>query len=98
MYVMVKVDPSKLAVIALSPHAKDMAENMYRALWSWIICVVVTVVVSLLTKPKPVAELTGLVYGCTEIPSEGHLSLWQRPIFWGGVAMALFLALNIIFW
>ena len=29
--------------IALSPYAKDMAENMYRALWSWIICVLVTV-------------------------------------------------------
>ena len=26
------------------PNAKDMAENMYRALWSWIVCVVVTVV------------------------------------------------------
>jgi hypothetical protein len=25
------------------------AENMYRPLWSWIVCVVVTVVVSLLT-------------------------------------------------
>ena len=43
--------------------AKDMAENMYRALWSWIICVVVTVVVSLVTTPKPEAELVGLVYG-----------------------------------
>lgn len=98
MYVMVKMDPSKLALIALSPHAKDMAENMYRALWSWIICVVVTVAVSLVTRPKPEEELKGLVYGCTEIPSEGHLPLWQRPVFWGGVAMAVFLALNVIFW
>ena len=46
-----------------------------RALWSWIICVIVTVVVSLVTRPKPESELTGLVYGCTEIPSEGHLPL-----------------------
>ena len=29
-------------------------------------------------------ELVGLVYGCTEIPSEGHLPLYQRPIFWAG--------------
>ena len=28
------------------------------------------------------AELQGLVYGATEIPSEGHLPLYQRPIFW----------------
>ena len=44
--------PGALAYVALSPHAKDMAENMYRGLWSWIICVVVTVAVSLVTKPK----------------------------------------------
>ena len=50
MWAWVKLDPSALRYIALSPYAKDMAENMYRALWSWIICVVVTVVVSLLTR------------------------------------------------
>lgn len=98
MYAMVKVDPSKLALIALSPHAKDMAENMYRGLWSWIVCVVVTVAVSLVTNPKPVEELTGLVLGCTPLPSEGHLPLWHRPIFWGGAAIVAFLALQIIFW
>ena len=37
-------------------------EHVPRA-WSWIVCVIVTVVVSLLTKPKPESELTGLVYG-----------------------------------
>ena len=31
-----------LSIVALSPSAKDMAENMYRALWSWLICVIVT--------------------------------------------------------
>ena len=70
----VKVDPTALRYIAISPYAKDMAENMYRALWSWIICVIVTVVVSMATRPKPVEELVGLVYGATEIPSEGALA------------------------
>jgi SSS family solute:Na+ symporter len=98
MWAWVKLDPSALSIIALSPRAKDMAENMYRALWSWIICVVVTVVVSYATKPKSDSELTGLVYGCTEIPSERDLSLFQRPIFWAGVVCVVFIALNIIFW
>jgi SSS family solute:Na+ symporter len=75
-----------------------MAENMYRALWSWLICVTVTVVVSLVTRPKPVEELTGLVYGCTVLPSEGHLPLWKRPIFWAVISAALFLILQMIFW
>jgi solute:Na+ symporter, SSS family len=98
MFVWVKGDPSALRYIALSPHAKDMAENMYRALWSWIICVIVTVVVSLATKPKPASQLAGLVYGATEIPSEGNLPLIHRPIFWAGVVIVIFFIVNIIFW
>ena len=45
-------DPAALRYVALSPDAKDMAENMYRALWSVIVAILVNVVVSLLTKPK----------------------------------------------
>jgi SSS family solute:Na+ symporter len=98
MWAWVKLDPAALAYIALSSNAKDMAENMYRGLWSCVICVLVTVVVSMVTKPKPDAELVGLVYGCTEIPSEGHLPLYQRPIFWACVVGVVFLILNVIFW
>jgi SSS family solute:Na+ symporter len=98
MWAIVKANPHMLAYVALSSHAKDMAENMYRALWSWIVCVIVTVVVSLLTRRKPLEELTGLVYGCTELPSEGHLPIWKRPIFWAVVSAALFLVLQYIFW
>ena len=98
MWAWVKIDPSALSYIALSSHARDMAENMYRALWSWIVCVLVTVVVSLLTKPKPFSELTGLVYGATEIPSEGNLALYQRPAFWAVALCVVFVVLNILFW
>jgi SSS family solute:Na+ symporter len=98
MYVWVQRVPSALQYIALSPNAKDMAENMFRALWSGLICAIVTVVVSLMTKPKPESELVGLVYGCTPIPSEGNLPVYQRPIFWAGVVAAVFVAIQIIFW
>ncbi len=98
MFLWVHFDPSALRYIALSPNAQNMAENMYRALWSWIICVVVTVVVSMFTRPKPVAELKGLVYGATDIPSEGSIPLVHRPIFWAGVVFVVFVVLNIIFW
>jgi hypothetical protein len=56
---------------------------MYQALWSFLVCVVVTVVVSLVTKPVPDSELTGLVYGLTEIPSIGDVPLIQNR-FLGG--------------
>jgi len=98
MWAWVKVDPSALRYVALSPYARDMAENMYRALWSWILCVIVTVVVSLLTAPKPASELKGLVYGETEIPSEGELPFYHRPVFWAGAVAVVFILLNILFW
>jgi SSS family solute:Na+ symporter len=98
MWLWVYLDPTALRYIALSSQAKPMAENMFRALWAWIICVVVTVVVSMVTRPKPESELAGLVYGCTELPSEGHLRLYQRPIFWAGVIAGVFVVLQVIFW
>jgi SSS family solute:Na+ symporter len=98
MWAWVKVDPAALRYVALSPNARDMAENMYRALWSWIVCVIVTVVVSLVTAPKPDKELVGLVYGVTEIPQEGDMALWQRPIFWAVVVAVVFVIFNILVW
>ena len=98
MWAWVKLDPAALRYIAFSPHAKDMAENMYRALWSWIICVTITVLVSLATRPKPASELTGLVYGYTDLPSEGDLPWTKRPVFWAGVVLVVFVILNVIFW
>jgi SSS family solute:Na+ symporter len=98
MWAWVKIDPSALAYVALSSHARDMAENMYRALWSWVVCVVVTVGVSLVTKPKPESELAGLVYGATQIPSDRQMPLYQRPIFWAAVVAVLFVTLNFLFW
>ncbi|WP_433975645.1 sodium:solute symporter family protein [Tunturiibacter lichenicola] len=86
-----------LAEIALSSNAQPMAENLYRALWSWLICLLVTVIVSLMTKPKTKAQLSGLVYGATVIPSDGATTLLQKPIFWAGVVGAIFIALNIYF-
>jgi solute:Na+ symporter, SSS family len=94
----VRVDPSAIQYVAFSPHAKDMAVNMFRALWAWVACVSVTVLVSLVTKPRPASELVGLVYGYTKIPSEGDMPLYQRPIFWAGVVAVVFVILNIIFW
>jgi solute:Na+ symporter, SSS family len=98
MWAWVRIDPSALKIIALSEYAKDMAENMYRGLWCFLVVILVTVVVSLFTESKPEKELVGLVRGCTELPSEGDLPLWKRPIFWATVVLVVFIALNILFW
>jgi SSS family solute:Na+ symporter len=94
----VHFDPSALRYVALSPDAKAMAEDMYRALWSWMVCIIVTVIVSYMTQPKPVSELEGLVYGASRIPEERDEHWYQRPIVWAGAIAVLFVILNIIFW
>ncbi|HEY6467299.1 MAG TPA: hypothetical protein VIY69_14975, partial [Candidatus Acidoferrales bacterium] len=98
LWLWVRIDPKALSIIALSSNAKDMAENMYRALWSWIVCVVVTIVVSLMTKPPEPEQLEGLVYGHSNLPAEGSVSLFQRPVFWASVVLIVFVALNLYFW
>jgi solute:Na+ symporter, SSS family len=98
MWAWVKVDHSALRYVALSAHARDMAENMYRALWSCLLCALVTVIVSLATRPQPIEELRGLVYGATEIPHEEHVSIYHRPVFWAVVVAVVFVILQIVFW
>ncbi len=98
MWTWVKLDPAALRYVALSPHAKGLAQDMYQALWSFISCVVVTVVVSLATKPVPEIELRGLVYGLTQVPAVGAVPLYQKPLFWAAVVAVVFVVLNIIFW
>jgi solute:Na+ symporter, SSS family len=91
-------DPSALRYVALSPDAKTMAENMFRALWSVIVTFVVVFVVSLFGKPRPMAELEGLVYGATKLPEEEPVPFYKNEWFWTALAIAGFLALNIYFW
>ncbi|MGC2636673.1 MAG: sodium:solute symporter family protein [Acidobacteriaceae bacterium] len=98
LWAWVEHDPSALRYVALSPDAKAMAADMYRALWSWLVCVIVTVVVSFATQPKPEAELEGLVYGATKIPEEHDDYWYQKPIVWACVIAVVFVGLNIVFW
>jgi SSS family solute:Na+ symporter len=98
MFTLMKLDQRWVAVFALSPMAKGLAQAMYQALWSCVICVVMTVLVTLVTKPRPDEELGGLVYALTDVAQEEHTTWWHRPAFWGFVALALFVVLQIIFW
>ena len=98
MYTAVVVHPEWLRFVALSRAAKPMAENLYRALWSWIICVAVTIVVSLITKSKTAEELQGLVRAYTVMPGDGDVPLYKRPIFWAVGVAVLFAILQIVFW
>ncbi len=92
------LNPDHVRVIALSPLAQDMAVNMFGGLWSLLVCMTVTVAVSLFTKPKPERELRDLVYGLTTFPDEGPCVWYRRPVLWAGVVGLVLVLVNIIFW
>jgi solute:Na+ symporter, SSS family len=98
MWAWVKLDPTALRYVALSPNAKGLAQDYFQALWSFLVCIIVTVTVSLSTKPLSDHELNGLVYGMTKVPSVGEVPLIHRPVFWAAAVAVVFVALNIIFW
>jgi solute:Na+ symporter, SSS family len=98
LFLWVKLNPSALALVALSPDAKPMAENVYRALWAFLFTTIVVILVSSFTRPRPVAELDGLVYGATQLPTEEAVPYYKREWFWATVVIVIFVALNILFW
>ncbi|MGH9722598.1 MAG: sodium:solute symporter family protein [Bryobacteraceae bacterium] len=75
-----------------------MAQNFWIAIFAWSACFVVTIVVSLMTKPRPDAELKGLVYGLTETPREEGLPWFKRPAPLAIVIGVAAVVLNILFW
>jgi SSS family solute:Na+ symporter len=91
-------NPDNARVIARSPRASGMAINMYSAFWSLVVSIVVTILVSLVTKPKPDAELKDLVMGLTTVPDEGPVSWYHSPKFWVAVVAIVLVAVNVIFW
>lgn len=64
---------------------------------SWIFNFFTTIVVSLLTKPKPDSELKGLVYSLTEKPKYHEQKWYLRVVPLGLVLLVITLLLNIIF-
>jgi Na+/proline symporter len=91
-------NPDHTKYVARSEKAKGMAVNMYSGFWSLVVCMGVTILVSLFTKPKPAAELKDLVFGLTEIPAGESGPWYSSPKLWAGVVFIVLVAINIIFW
>ena len=73
-----------------------MAQSFWIALIAFTSCFLVTLLVSLATKPRPAKDLEGLVYGLTKIP-EDRGSWYQRPAPLAVAVIAILLVLNIWF-
>jgi len=84
-----------LATLHLYPS--EMAQNFWTAIFAWSACFIVTILVSLATRPHEESRLAGLVYSLTERPKSHDLSWYQRPEILAVVALAIALVLNVIF-
>jgi SSS family solute:Na+ symporter len=65
---------------------------------SFIVCFIVTVLVSLATRPKPNEELVGLVYSLTPKQKDSAKVWYKNPLWLGVIVLILTLAFNIIFY
>jgi SSS family solute:Na+ symporter len=75
-----------------------MAQNFWIAIFAFSCCFLTTIGVSLLNKPRPLAELHGLVYGATSDRLETPARWIRKPVAVACVAVLVWLALNAIFW
>ncbi len=68
---------------------------------AFVVDITVSVAVTLVTRPKPAAELVGLVYSETPKalrtdPDADSLPWYQRPVLLAGIALVLVIALDIV--
>jgi SSS family solute:Na+ symporter len=75
----------------------EMAQNFWAAIWAFSACFIVTVVVSVLTRPRPAEQLVGLVYSLTPKPEDHERTWYKRPVAFGVFVMAVAVVLNIIY-
>ena len=81
----------------LHSFPSTMAQNFWIAIFAWSTCFFVTIAVSLVTNPRPDAELRGLVYGLTDVPRETGRNWYQRPVPLAYAVCAALVVLNVLF-
>ena len=79
-------------------YPSEMAQNFWTAIWAWTVCFLVTMAVSLVTRPRAESELRGLVYSLTERVTSEDVPWFERPAVLGCIVLGTVLLLNIIFW
>ena len=79
-------------------YPSEMAQNFWTAIWAFTVCLIVTSLISLMTKAPAEEDLRGLVYSQTERIEDADLPWYQHPAALGAAVILLALVLNIIFW
>jgi SSS family solute:Na+ symporter len=80
-------------IAELHRFPSTMAQNFWIAIVAWTACFLVTILVSLVTAPKPDPAMRGLVWGLTERPKDSG-----TPVKLAAVVSVILLLLNWYFW
>ena len=78
-------------------YPSDMAQNFWTAIFAFSVNLIVTIAVSLVTRPRPDHELVGLVYSLTPKPVENHLEWYQKSSTLAFAVLGMLVILNLVF-
>jgi len=81
----------------LHTYPSELAQTFWTAIASFTTCLAVTVLVSVVTRPRPEEELRGLVYSLTPRPTDNTLRWIDRPATLAIGVLAMTVLLNFIF-
>ena len=81
----------------LHTFPSQMAQNFWIAIIAFTTNFVISIVVSMVTTPRPDKEMEGLVYGLTKVPHDATAKWYQRPAPLTVIVVILLLILNIWF-
>jgi len=84
-------------IAVIHQYPSEMAQNFWTAIWAFSTNFILTVLISLMTKPRPEPELVGLVYSLTPKPVEHHMEWYARPKVIAVGLIVMVVALNLIF-
>src|SRR3954452_14868716 len=91
--------PMSIGAIGL----KGQGASFVAAGAAFFVDILVSLIVSAVTRPRPDSELRGLVYALTpradfHDPAEGRLSWYEQPTKLAGISLVMVIILNIVFW
>lgn len=85
------------AIANLHEFSSGMAQSFMVAIVAFSTCLVLTIIISLFTKPHPKEKLVGLVYSLTPKPKDDDVAWYKRPLYIGVFILILVTILNLIF-
>jgi solute:Na+ symporter, SSS family len=82
----------------LHVYPSDMAQNFWGAIVAWTFCFLLTIAITLVTKPRDEKDLVGLVYSLTPKVKDEGMAWYRRPAALGAIVIVVALGLNFYFW